>query len=636
MAPKLTVIDGLRDFVTGLGGGRDRTTTQSFAPFIPILPTQIEAMYRTDWLAGKIVDIIPQDMVRVGRQWQATAQQITDIEKQEQQSAVSLWPKIREALVRARLLGGACIFIGIKDANPSTPLDVDSLGAGSLAYLNVLARTKVSWQELDQDPQSPFYGQPKQWIVSGNNGQVVYIHPSRMIKFQGIPILTRDVMGEDSVWGDSILQRVYEAIRNAASVQQHIAGLVPDARNDVIYIPGLGEILNDDSQAKKLTKRFQLAWDLKSMFRVLLLEGNGVTGAGSRGETWQQRQISFSQLPDLMRSFIQVTAGAADIPVTRLLGESPAGENSTGEADLRNYYDHVRALQTLQLEPQLNILDRVVKKSAGVNDDKIFYTWRSLWSMSPKEQADVFETKSKAARALVGTAGTLPIIDPRPLSNAMVNSLTEDGSLPGLEAEVAKYGPLDKIMGPDDIVPEKPDPNAAPPANENKPGQTKAAVNDAAPRSLYVRRQLLNVSEFVRWASDQGIKGIMSSDQLHVTVLYSKTPVDWLSMRADWAGDAKGRLTVPPGGPRVVEQLGESATVLSFWSDALKWRHMQMVEYGASSDYEDYVAHVTISHEPQDIDLTKVKAFQGELRFGPEIFEEVDDNWKAKVLEVSK
>ena len=43
----------------------------------------------------------------------------------------------------------------------------------------------------------------------------------------------------------------------------------------------------------------------------------------------------------MVRTFLQVAAGAADIPVTRLLGQSPAGLSATGESDTRNYYDMI-------------------------------------------------------------------------------------------------------------------------------------------------------------------------------------------------------------------------------------------------------------------------------------------------------
>lgn len=630
--------DKLVDFVTGLGGSRDRTTTQSFAGLTLISEVEIETMYRSDWLSRKIVDIVPQDMVRVGRRWQAPATTINKIYREERRREVQLWGKLHEALVRARLSGGAGIFIGIRNQNPSLPLDPESVGPGDLAYLNVLSRHRMGFEEIDRDPQSPWYGQPVMWRLSRGDGRFILVHPSRIVTMVGAPIvddfghggyrpslLTTSV--NDGVFGDSILQVVYEALKNAASVQQHVAGLVPDARNDVMHIPNLGAILDNAAETAKLTRRFGYARDIRSMFNTLLLEGNGVTGAGGRGEQWTQRQVSFSELPEIIQQFLKIAAGAADIPVTRLLNDSPSGENSTGESDLRNYYDHIHAKQRLMLDPIMDQIDAVVHRSAGVTpDDSLVYEWASLWSSSPKERAEIFEKKTKGYRQIAGSGKDLPLVDLRPLSEAMVNDLTEESLVPGLEKAVATGArTLEKIVGPDDMV-------SPEPAPASKPEAGSLPTQDAQPRTLYVSRQLLNTAEFIRWASDQGIRGILPSDQLHVTVLYSRTPVDWLKMGQDMWSGSNGKLSVPPGGPRVVEKLGPTATVLSFSSSVLAWRHREMLEAGASTDYPgDYVAHVTISHESQIIDVSKIEAFQGELRFGPEIFREVDEDWKSKV-----
>jgi len=44
---------------------------------------------------------------------------------------------------------------------------------------------------------------------------------------------------------------------------------------------------------------------------------------------------------------MQLASGAADIPMTRLLGQSPAGMNATGDGDMRNYYDRIEAIAWL-------------------------------------------------------------------------------------------------------------------------------------------------------------------------------------------------------------------------------------------------------------------------------------------------
>ena len=72
---------------------------------------------------------------------------------------------------------------------------------------------------------------------------------------------------------------------------------------------------------------------MKSINNLLLL---------GDGETWSRQAIDFGGLPEMVRCFLQVAAGAADIPVTRLLGQSPSGLSATGESDTRNDARHDR------------------------------------------------------------------------------------------------------------------------------------------------------------------------------------------------------------------------------------------------------------------------------------------------------
>jgi hypothetical protein len=167
-----------------------------------------------------------------------------------------------------------------------------------------------------------------------------------------------------------------------------------------------------------------------------------------------------------------------------------------------------------------------------------------------------------------------------------------------------------------------------------QPADAARLLTDAQPRSLYVSRKLLNGAEFIKWAKGQGFETTVPAEELHVTVLFSRTPVDWMQMGTAWNEDEKGRLRVPAGGARLVEPLGDKgAVVLLFGSSALSWRHEEMVRNGASHDFDSYQPHVTITYTGSDIDLSKVEPFRGELVFGPELFAEVVDDWEQGLSE---
>lgn len=438
----MQIVDSLKSLISGLGTAKDKAAAMGHVLRV-IGPEELNAMHRSDWLARKVVDIIPNDMTREWRDWQAEGDQIEAIEAVEKAPLINVAAKVNQALQTARLFGGAAIYMGIRGDNPAEPLDLARVGKDALQYLHVLSCYDITAGEIETDVGSEFYGEPRDYQVAGANGLNLTVHPSRVIRFVGAPILDRR-QAAATTWGDSILQVVYDAVTNATSAQQHIAALLPEAKLDVITIPGLGEATKTEAGRTLLTNRFTFANQAKSMINAVLIDGNGKAGDGQQGEKWEQKQISFAQMPELMQQFLKVAAGAADITLMRLLQDAPSGQGNNGQAALQSYYDNIAARQRTELSPAMHRLDEVIIRSAlGSRPPEIYYEWAPLWGLSEKEKAEVFKAKADAARALVGTGGASPSLMPiEALSEALVNAFTEDGSLPGLEAAIEEYGGL--------------------------------------------------------------------------------------------------------------------------------------------------------------------------------------------------
>ena len=158
----------------------------------------------------------------------------------------------------------------------------------------------------------------------------------------------------------------------------------------------------------------------------------------------------------------------------------------------------------------------------------------------------------------------------------------------------------------------------------------------AATRPLYVRRELLNALDIVEWAGALGLElAAVPAHALHVTIAYSRKPVDWRTV-CSAAVLAPDRVLVAPSGARFLRQQGaRGAVVLTFQSDELAQRHQAIIrETGASWDFDTFEPHVTIGFSETDIDLTGIQPFDGSLIFGPEIFEDIsrrgvsDDGWR--------
>lgn len=160
-----------------------------------------------------------------------------------------------------------------------------------------------------------------------------------------------------------------------------------------------------------------------------------------------------------------------------------------------------------------------------------------------------------------------------------------------------------------------------------KKGSGRAQKSDLA--TLYIHRPLLNPERFVAWAKANGFAKTLPPDDLHVTVAFSREPLDWSTVP-----DAQSGVTALGSG-RAVERLGDKgAVVLLFECPDLSARWLQIRDLGASWDFPSYRPHVSITYEADPaLDVSKIEPFDGLLEFGPEELGPVDDDWSSGVTE---
>lgn len=597
MGVKRFLTDKLVNFVANLGTERDKAAGSFYAPVL-LTDEQLQNAYRFAWMPRKIISIPAKDATRRWRGWQADKRQIQAIEGEENRLQVKA--KTREALTKARLWGGAAIFIGTGDRDTSKPLDPDRLGKGGIKYLTVMSRRELSATEQDRDVMSPNYGKPKAYRLGGS---AIEIHPSRMVIFTGADIPDPDLAsGNQFGWGDSVLQSAFEAVQQGDGTMANVASLIFEAKVDIIRIPDFMQGMNDKEYEKKLLERFRLAAMAKGINGTLLLD---------KEEEYDSKSASFSTLPDIIDRFLQAVCAAADIPATRFLGQAPAGLDATGESDLRNYYDNIQSSQELDITPAMSVLDECLVRSAlGSRPAEIHYVWNSLWQTTAKERAEIGKTTAETIKIIAETK----LFPADALSKAAETLLVENSVMPGLESALEEFG----SEVPDD-------------GQEEEGGTTK--LQDAAARTLYVSRKVLNAGAIIDWAKAQGFETTLPAEDLHVTVAYSKTPVDWMAVAQAWTNKPNGNLTSSAGGPRMVEQFGEGAIVLLFNNTELTWRHQDILDAGASWDWPDYQPHITFTYQPGSVDLDQVEPYRGVIELGPEIFEEITPSWSDDLKE---
>lgn len=377
--------DGLENVVAGLGTDRDKRSYSVWSDPRILTRQELENMYRGSWLAKKIVNIPADDMTR---EWlhvmfddESEASQFA-IEQAEKRFALKR--KVNEALRWSRLYGGALIIIGTKDKDLAKPLDVKNIRKGDLRYLHVVDRWRVSGAAaLNRDLESPNFGMPDSYVIAEST---VLVHHTRVLRFNGSK-LPYFAWLRNAMWDDSELQHAMDSLMNCDTTTQAIATMLFESNVDVVKSEGLSDVLASKDGEAKVTKRFQVAALLKSFNRLLLLDGS---------ESYEKKQNSFANLDKVLEKFMIDVCGAADIPMTRLFGQSAAGLSATGDNDIRNYYDMVSATQESELRPQMEYLYEIlVRSELGAMPDDFRFDFNSLWQLSETEQATVEKTRAE-------------------------------------------------------------------------------------------------------------------------------------------------------------------------------------------------------------------------------------------------
>jgi phage-related protein (TIGR01555 family) len=429
--------DKLVNLVSSLGTERDKASSSMYAPTFMSDQELINA-YRGAWLPRKIVDIPALDATRRWRGWQADKDQIEKIEAEEKR--LDLRRKIKTAMTRARLFGGAAVLIGTGERDTSLPLSADRIGPGGVKYLTVLNRRQLSPTEIEQDVMSDLFGKPKAYRLAGSS---IDIHPSRLVLFMGAEHPDPELaQGLEYGWGDSVLQSLFEAIKQSDGTMANVASLVFESKVDVIKIPDFMQRLQDPAFKTQVLERIRLANMAKGINGTLLLDAE---------EGYESKEATFNGLPDVMDRFLQQVSGAADIPATRLLGQSPSGLNSSGESDLRNYYDRVQAIQELDVGPAMaNLDDCLIRSALGARPAEVHYIWNSLWQPTANDRATIGKTTADTIKTLADTR----LWHADALSQAGTNLLVELGVMPGLEAAVDEFGSA--LVDEEEPVPTEP------------------------------------------------------------------------------------------------------------------------------------------------------------------------------------
>lgn len=387
--------DGWQSALTGLGmPGRDKRTASGFGVVEDVGWDMAADLWRGDDIAARVIEKIPAEEMRQGFEIQINghdhskelSERITGVLED-----VGLGPAIEEARCYERAYGGGAVLLGANDGGAlSEPLDPRRVQ--SLDWVTVLEPRELVPRYYYANPQAPKFGQPAIYTLQplsqglaadGDLGAAaaprdIEVHESRLLVFGGIRVSRRRLATMNLGWGDSILTRVYRVLLDFGMTWSAAAVLVQEFAQPIFKLKGLAELIAGDKDSVVQGRMQALAYS-RSVVNTLLIDAE---------EEFKREQTPVTGLPELLDKFSVRLAAAADMPLTLLMGQSPAGLNATGESDIRFFYDRVRAGQERRLRPAIERVCKILFRSIGAEPESWSVRFPPLWQPSDKEQAD--------------------------------------------------------------------------------------------------------------------------------------------------------------------------------------------------------------------------------------------------------
>jgi len=402
--------DGIVNWMTGQGGANDPTTAAQWMMALTENWQTLMNVHRSSWLAKKIVDKKPADMLRAG--WEPIWEGMGDRKGDEQTQADQLRQsamrfkvdaKILEALKWARLFGGSVIVIGIKGQLLTDPLpikdgavDYSGIKKGGLAFLHVYDRWRAAHDGVmdenlmaDDGSENPNCGRPEFHILSSDGGLMGQrVHWTRAVRFDGalVPWWTWRANG---AWHDSILQVLVDSLKQYDSMTGAISALIPKARQDIVMAKGAAKDLADAEGTAALAARYAASARLASMYNLWIFDKDT--------EEYKQQTFSFAGLDKIWEKAMKEVAGSTGYPVSVLFGDEPSGLNATGDASQRNYYDDIAAARETELKPaHLVLLECVARHEFGELPPGFSIQYKPLWQASDVEKSTINLNRANA------------------------------------------------------------------------------------------------------------------------------------------------------------------------------------------------------------------------------------------------
>jgi uncharacterized protein len=478
--------DGWLNALTGIGNPSfdKRHIANSVLTLDLLSQMDCEIIWRSDDMAAKAIEKIPDEMIRQG--WDIQVEDDDDRAMGEEMvdwaEDFDLDGKAREAFEYARAYGGSGTFLGADDGQKdlTQPLDIDRIK--TFQWANVLTPLELFPRIWYGDPHAPKYGEPMiyriQRFVFGGAVETGFsekifemplVHESRIIRVDGIRVSRRHLR-ERNGWGDSVLMRALQVISDFQQAFAGTAVLVSDFAQAVFKIKDFADLISANDMGT-LQARAQIIEMSRSVARALMID---------KDEEFERKATPVAGLDKLLEQISLRLASTLDMPVTLLMGQSPAGLNATGDMDARWFYDRVKAMQKRKLGPYLKralqLAFRAKKGPTGGHEPKKWtIQFYPLWQLRSDEEAKRRLAVAQADQVYIQSQ----VLSPEEVAASRFGGAQYDGDNTVIDldsrSQIQKLDPEDPRPGPVDGVTRPPTPVPPGEVGTRDPGENAPA-----------------------------------------------------------------------------------------------------------------------------------------------------------------
>ena len=280
---------------------------------------------------------------------------------------------IQKAIGWSRLFGGGGVIV-VTDQKPDTPLDISKINKDTpLSFVDadmweLYKDTTNIWNpaiDTDNERKFSYYG--------------INLHRSRVFPIMGkeAPSFIRPRLRG---WGMSELERVVRSINSYLKNQDLIFELLDEAKIDVYQLNGFNRAMLTPQGSRGAEERVRISNTLKSYLNALVLD---VT------DKYEQKQLSFNGLSDILNQIRQGVAADLKMPMTKLFGVSAAGFNS-GEDDIENYNAMIESeIRSKVKYIVVQVLEICCQKLFGFVPKNLNITFNSLRILSAEQEENM-------------------------------------------------------------------------------------------------------------------------------------------------------------------------------------------------------------------------------------------------------